>query len=335
MRCVMLLSVSLSFLLPACSARDGSDGAAARRAYGGHRVLVWAVDKETREARGFAQGTVRPGGELKLTPADGYAVTFSAGQVANATVSDFRREWQEPSVPFTTRHATGSTESSRDLATPFVHVEYGINEPLASVAYIAPVGSLRSERLKPLLAGEFKGDTGELEDLLLAAALDQLLDLQQLTEAYDVLGRTSRREQWARLMDDRNGATALAATTVLARTGDAPAQAAFRRRVLEAKGNAQVELIDILCQMPQSAVFLETIVDLITTPGAYRVQTPPGVAAGDMDRRYGLFRALQEYPNEQVRPYAERLRRWAKKQDEGWRRQVEGVLEAEAKQSNE
>lgn len=320
----------------ACGCAAGpATGPASRLAYAGHRVLVWAVDARTHELRGFAEGTVRPGGEpLKLEPAKGYVITFAAGPAAPVEVTDFKREWKEMAIPFKVSHGTGSSAGSQDLVSPALHVEYGVGEPMASVAFIAPAGSTEPAGLRDLLAGKFKGDLAELDDLILAGTdpkSDNGLATDRLVEAYGVLGHIVRPERWRERLKDKDESAGEQAAAVLARVGDADGQAEFARRVLAAKGNEQVELIEVLAQMPPSDVLLKAIVELITAPGPYRTAAPAGVGVGDMDRRHNLLGALAAYPKEQLQPYAGRLRQWAEKDGEGRQRQVERVLSGERK----
>ncbi|MBW3542258.1 MAG: hypothetical protein KY476_18480, partial [Planctomycetes bacterium] len=99
---------------------------------------------------------------------------------------------------------------------------------------------------------------------------------------------------------------------VLTRLGEQRGTKVFCDACLEAKGNRQVGLIELLCVMPPSDKALGTIVKLIVSPTPYLTRVPEGVGMAQEDRRHCLIRSLtQIYPKEKVRRYADELRRWA------------------------
>ncbi|MBW3539497.1 MAG: hypothetical protein KY476_04440, partial [Planctomycetes bacterium] len=268
---LIVVTVVLAGCEPASDAgRDQSGAAPSTDQYQRHRVLIWAIDKESHDIRGFDEKTIQPDRQIELEPVQGYKVRCEAGPIKKVTISDFRREWQEDHVPFKISHGTGSAEGTMDLRSPFLHMVYGINEELDSVLVALPIGTIEAGPLAKLVAPDYSGTAAELEDLLRVAALDPNYDdsigLYDLVELYRLLGRSERTDHWRRLLDRGTPRERLMAAAVLTRLGDERGTKVFCVACLEEKGNRQVGLIEFLCMIPPSEETLETIVKLIVSP---------------------------------------------------------------------
>lgn len=312
----------------------GSRAAAgANGAYQGHRVLVWAIDKGSHAVVGFDSALLRPGGGITLRPTAGYEVRFEAGPVRKVQVADFRTEREEDHIPLKVAHGTGSAEGTKDVRSPFLHLGYGTNERLASVSFAVPVGTGTGTfpgAAEAVRAGVGEG-SGALEDLLLAGTADPVaadyIRPHDVIEVYKLLGRTARRERWSRRLSEGSPVGRVVAAAVLTVVGDERGTDAFGDACLEARGNDQVRLADLLCEMPPSDRLLETTVRLVVAHRAYRIEAPEGVGVADVDRRSRLIRTLAErYPKAKVRRFADVLRPWAES-EEGRRRGGAQVLD--------
>lgn len=314
LRCLPLLAVAVLSGCHSDRTRATAKDAPGAEKYQHHRILIWAIDKQTHRIKGFTEKTIAPGQEVTLEPVEAYEVRVETGLIEKVTVTDFRREWQEDHIPFKIAHGTGWSEGTKDLVSPFVHYEYGIGEDLDSVVVGVPVGTIDSPSLLKQLEQQQTGTAAELEDLLFAAfdlPRNEYVGLDDLLQVYQLLGRTERRDRWLQRMEKGTPDEKIDAAAVLAILGNEQATNLFCDAVLRAKGNRQVGLIELLCEMPPSDKALETIVKLITSPTHYLTEAPEGVGVGDEDRRALLIRALQKYPKEKVRKYADELRRWA------------------------
>ncbi len=286
------------------------------RLYRGHRVFVWAIDKASHNVRGFDDAVITPGQQVASTPVKGYEVRFDAGPIESVTVTDFRTETEERHVRFRISHGTGSSEGSKNLTSPFLAIEYGNKEDLASVIFAVPVGTISSKPLLDLLARKYEGTAVELEDLLLAAAAEpnfgDYVRPSDILAAYKLLGRSRRSGDWLRRLEAENPRARVIAASVLMSLGDAKGTTAFCKTCIQANGNEQVALAEILCDMPPSDEALATIVELIVSPAALVTQVPGGVGVADIDRRFLLIRALTErYPRDRIGKHEDRLRTWA------------------------
>jgi hypothetical protein len=315
LRCLPLLAVAVLAGCHSDRSRATAKDASGAEKYQHHRILIWAIDKQTHRIKGFTEKTIAPGHEVTLEPVEGYEVGVETGPIEKVTVTDFRREWQEDRIPFKISHSTGWSEATNDLVSPFLHYEYGIGEDLDSVVVGVPVGTIDSPSLLKLLKQKHTGTAAELEDLLFTAfdlPQNEYIGLYDLLQVYQLLGRTERRDRWLRLMEKGTPHEKIDAAAVLAILEDEQATNVFCDAVLDAKGNRQVGLIELLCEMPPSDKALETIVKLIISQIPYLTQAPEGVGVADKDRRYCLIRSLTEkYSKEKVRTYADELRRWA------------------------
>jgi hypothetical protein len=284
--------------------------------YRGHRLLIWAIDKASHGVQGFDDQTIKPGQIVSAEPSKGYLIRFESGPIETVTVTDFRTETEEHHVRLKISHGTGSSEGTKSLASPLLHVEYGINENLASVTFAVPVGMIRSKPLLDLLGRKFAGTAEELEDLLLAAVVEpeyaSYVRASHILEVYQLLGRTRRTDRWLRLLEEGTLPGRRMAAAVLMSLGNERGTRAFCNACLRAKGNEQVGLVEILCMMPPSDAALATIVELIVSPTAYVTRAPEGVGVSDIDRRYSLIRFLtSRYPRNRIGKHEEALRAWA------------------------
>ena len=309
----------------------GRARAAAEAGYRGHRILVWAVDKASHGIQGFDDLTIKPGQRASSEPAKGYTIRFEAGPIETVTTTDFRTETKEDHVPFKIAHRTGSSAGTKGLTSPFLHVEYGINETLASVTFAVPIGTIRSQPLRDLLGRKFTGTAEELEELLIAVAAEprygNYIRPSDIVEVYKLLGGSRRTDRWLRLLAEGTSRGRHVAAAVLMCVGNARGTRAFCDACLRAKGNEQLGLVEILCMMPPSDEALATIVELIVSPTAFLTQAPAGVGVADIDRRYSLIRALTDgYSRARIGKYDEPLRAWARSRagkDRGGRQVIE------------
>ncbi len=308
-RPMMILLVIL--LVAVAQSRSETEGQ-----YRGHRLFVWAIDKASHNVRGFDDAVITPGQRVASTPIKGYEVRFDAGPIESVTVTDFRTETEERHVRFRISHGTGSSEGTKNLTSPFLAIEYGNKEDLASVIFAVPVGTISDKPLLNLLARKYKGTAAELEDLLLAAAAEpnygDYVRLSDILEAYKLLGRSQRSDDWLRRLEAGSPWGRVMAAAVLMSLGDGRGTSAFCKACIQAKGNEQVGLAEILCGMPPSDEALATIVELIVSPTALVTQVPEGVGVADIDRRFLLIRALTgSYPRGRIGKHEDRLRTWA------------------------
>jgi hypothetical protein len=294
----------------------GRSRADTKAEYRGHRILTWAIDKASHGVRGFDAQMIKPGQIASSEPARGYTIRFEAGPVETVTTTDFRTETKEDHVRFKISHGTGSSDGSKALTSPFLHVEYGINEDLASVTFAVPVGTVHSKPLVDLLGRKFAGTAEELEDLLMAAAAEpeygDYVRPSDILEVYKLLGRSRRTDRWLRLLADGSSRGRGMAAAVLMSLGNERGTRAFCDACLRARGNEQVGLVEILCMMPASDAALATIVELIVSPTAFVTRVPEGVGVADIDRRYSLIRSLTgRYPRDRIGKHEAALRVWA------------------------
>jgi hypothetical protein len=287
----------------------------AKADYRGHLVLVWAIDKAHGSVAGFARETMKSGQVTELVPVKGHVVRFEVGPIESVEVTDLRKEWKEDRLPIKIARGRASSSGSYALTDPFVSMDYGINEPIGSVSVGVPVASVDAAGYRAILGRDDVGTAAGLEDVLFAA-LDPArssgpVRISDVLEIYQMLGRSERLARWTRRLSGRTPNERLEAAAVLTMLGDKAGTTAFCRACLDARGNEQVGLIDVLCQMPASDEALATIVKLIIAPGKYLLQAPKG-GVSDTERRFALFRALaQKYPKESVREYAKELRTYA------------------------
>lgn len=284
--------------------------------YQGHKILIWAIDKSSHGARGFGSQTIKPQQEVSSEPVSGYTIKFQAGPIETATVTDFRTETTEQQVPFRISHRNGSSQGTRSLTSPFLHLEYGTGEDLASVSIAVPIGTIRSRPLLDLVGRKLAGTTEELEDLLIAAASEPAytddIRTSDILEVYKLLGKSHRTDLWLRLLAEGNPRVKVMAAAVLTSLGNQRGTAAFCDACLGAQGNAQVGLVELLCMMPPSDQALATTVELIVSPAAFVTRLPNGAGAADIDRRYSLIRSLTEkYPRDRIIKQEKALRAWA------------------------
>jgi hypothetical protein len=306
---IMILPVIL--LVAIAQSRSESKGQ-----YRGHRVFVWAIDKASHNVRGFDDAVITPGQRIAATPIKGYEVRFDAGPIETVTVTDFRTETEERHVRFRISHGTGSSEGTKNLTSPFLAIEYGTKEDLASVIFAVPVATISAKPLLNLLARKYEGTAAELEDLLLAAAAEpnygDFVRLSDILEAYRLLGRSQRSDDWLRRLEVGSPRERVMAAAVLMNLGDGRGTSAFCKACIQATGNEQVGLTEILSSMPPSDEALATIVELIVSPTALLTQVPGGVGVSDIDRRFLLIRALTgRYPRDRLGKHEDRLRTWA------------------------
>jgi hypothetical protein len=281
--------------------------------YRGHRVFVWAIDKASHSVRGFDDAVITPGQRVASTPVKGYEVRCDAGPIEAVTVTDFRTETEERHVRFRISHGTGSSEGTKNLTSPFLAIEYGNKEDLASVIFAVPLGTISTKPLLDLLGRKYEGTAAELEDLLLAAAAEpnygDYVRPSDILAAYKLLGRSRRSGDWLRRLEVGSPRGRGIAAAVLMSLGDGRGTSAFCKACIQAKGNEQVGLAEILCDMPPSDEALATIVELIVSPPALLTQVPAGVGVADIDRRFLLVRALTgRYPRDRIGKHELRLR---------------------------
>jgi beta-lactamase regulating signal transducer with metallopeptidase domain len=293
--------------------------------YVGHRIWVWTVDKETGKLQGVGEALAGPGATVTVEPVRGYRMVVTLGAVGKSTYRDATHEWEEPSVSLKLAH-DGSSEGVADLKGPRVDVEWGTREKSQSVVVSVPEGSLESPAVARVLAGgALKADLGALEDVLLAMVQDRQIEVGDLVEVYSILKHTQRKEQWAAVMAGPDAAESVLAAGVGAQVGDPAATGRFCDLCLAAKDNEQIRLIEALCGMPGSERGLRTLLELIAAPRDYLLKMPKGMAASDVDRRWGMEQALQEkYAKEKVRAAAQDV---VKSAPAGERARVEKRLE--------
>lgn len=284
--------------------------------YQGHRIFVWAIDKASHAVRGFDDERIGPGQKVVMVPTKDYEIRFETGPIETVTVTDFRTETKEDHVRFKISHGTGSSEGSKNLESPFLHLEYGIKEDLASVTFAVPVGTIASKPLLELLGRKYAGTAVELEDLLLTATAEpdygDYVRTSDVLEVYTLLGRSQRSDGWLRRLEEGAPKGRLIAAAVLMSLGDGRGTGAFCAACLRAEGNEQVELAEILSDMPPSDEALATIVELIVSPTAFLTRVPKGVGVADIDRRFSLIRSLTgKYPRDRIGKHEKRLRTWA------------------------
>lgn len=281
--------------------------------YKGHRVLTWVLDADTRALRGFGEVTAMPGKVATFEPVEGHVVTITLGEVEEQEYFrgyDFDNPLTEPGVSIKVRQGTSTSERSADLTSPFIVNEYRTRDGLATVSFVAPVGTLDSKALAPLLAEPFKGEKGELEGLLMAGAREGRFDTYEILDIFTLVGKTTRRDDWVALYRSKTRG-AIPAAAVLGSEGDEAALQSIARLARRTTGNRLLDVIEIVGKMPPSKHLLPVIVDLIVADKKYVEQTPPGVGVADVDRRYVLLEALVKYAPADVAPHANRLRAWA------------------------
>lgn len=245
------------------------------------------------------------------------------------------KSYEDDAVNISISHGTSTTEGSRGLEEPGFWVEWEPSEPFDAVIFMVPLGSLASTRVRDAIPDKFKGDSTELEDVILACVEDGLLSLDTTLDLYSVLASSTRKKQWQQLAERRDLSVSMLATIVLARLGDVPAERRFCDSCLSSQGNRQLEYLDLIGQMPKSDTLLETTVALILAERIYRTQAPTGTTVLDIDRREGLIRSLFEYPPEKVTPYAPRLLKWAERtKRNGFKKALTEFLEHQEQKQN-
>ncbi|MEX1230692.1 MAG: hypothetical protein WEB58_10655 [Planctomycetaceae bacterium] len=314
--CLGLIAVMT--MVSGCGSAASEAKATAEKAdsYRHHLFLVWSIDKTTHAVKGFDEGIIAPSQEIALNPVADYAVNIRTGAIEDVTVTDFKTEWQEKRLPYTISFATTRMEGSHDLVEPFLHFEYGTTKKaknLDSILIGIPVGPSGTKTY--LSEIDRVGAADALEDLVLMAAAEREspLDLGDLLQTYNLLGSSKKLNRWKDLLKKGTPKQRLDAAGVLMSLGDAEGRRTFCKFCLETKGNLQVDLVDILVQMPASDEALSTMVKLLVLPRLYLTQAPDGVGVADIERRYGLIRALSEdYSRGALKPYATELLQWAK-----------------------
>ncbi len=307
-----LVVVSAIVVAGLAIARLRASGDSAMPSYGGHLLLVWAIDKKTGVIAGFSRGTIRPGQAAELIPATGHSIRIEAGRIEAVEVTDFRKEWKEDLIQLKISHGRFSSEGSKALTVPFLSLDFGINEPVSTVILGIPVTPLGSPPYQEVLRREDPGTASGLEDLLFAAYENPqsggYVAVSDVLDVYRMLVRSQRLNRWRSRLSGGTPENRLEAAAVLMVLGDEPGTATFCQSCLQAQGDDQVRLIDILCQMPPSETALVTIVKLIVAPRTYLQQSSRGSTA-QTERRHHLLRALSEkYPKEIVRKHGEELR---------------------------
>lgn len=281
----------------------------------GHRILLWTIDRKAHAVKGFAQGTCPPGKELELKPLPDYLVSFQAGDVHEVEVfygHDPHNSWLEERVGFKISHKTGSAEGKMSLDSPFVHFEWGYKSEIDSVAFGVPLGTIDLPALSEQLGRDFRGNSSELEDLLLTVALEPefrgYVGLYEVFQIYKILGKTTREARWVELLDGGNSYEKKMASVVLMCVGNKAGQETFCNACLKADGNVQTGYIGFLCEMPPSDKALETIVRLIVAPGIYKEKVEEGVGKDIYDLRSDLLQTLsKKYSMQKVEPYFDQL----------------------------
>ncbi|MFN0196962.1 MAG: hypothetical protein ACKVT0_09455 [Planctomycetaceae bacterium] len=297
------------------ASKENTTAPDAKSSYKHHRMLIWTVDKKSHAVKGFDEGIVGPSQEITLEPVANYTVSIRTGTIEDVTVTDFKTEWQEKHVPFRISHGSGSAEGTKDIENLFLNFEYSTTKKsmnLDSILIGIPVGSSATKDYLAELDRTAPSDA--LEDLLLiaVAAPEQPLDLSDLLQAYELLGKSNRLDRWKEFLKEGTPNQRLDAAGVLMKLGDAEGRRVFCKSCRESKGNLQVDLVDLLVQMPPSDEALATIVKLIVAPRDYLTQVPDGVGVADEEQRSGLIGALsKDYPREALEPYAAELRTWA------------------------
>ncbi len=307
---------------PGCADRPSVAGA-----YRGHRVLLWVFERGADKPAGFASGTLQPGKTLTLAPAAGYNVRFEAGAIEWIELFQGDRRWREEAIPFKTVHATTTTEGSRDLTGPFIHIDWGYKSPRDSVAFVAPIGTLDSAALSKRLQGSFEGTRAELEDLLLLASQEPkfayYVDMSDVIEVYRILGRSERESAWRKTLHNTTSSYRTLAGGVLMTVGDKEGTKFFCDLCLQATGNREVALIDYLCRAPASDTSFDTILKLFLAPGTYVEAVPPNVGKDRHDRRLDMLEALLRKENrERVAPHVGEIAQWGIAHQAPWVQQA-------------
>ncbi|MBC8872438.1 MAG: hypothetical protein H8E44_23650 [Planctomycetes bacterium] len=294
--------------------------------YKGHRILLWSFDRKTHAGKGFAQGTIEPGKKLELEPLPDYVVTFQAGEVHEVEVfyvHNPQNSWLEEHVNFKVSHKTGSAEGTKGLDSPFVHFEWGYKTEIDSVAFVAPLGTIDLPALSEQIRRDCRGNPAELEDLLLVAAFEprfrDYLGMYEVFQIYKILGKTTREARWVELLESDHKYENKLASAVLMCVGNKAGEEMFCDASLNTRGNVQISYIEFLCGMPASDKALETIVQLIVSPGIYKEKVGEGVGKDIYDLRRDLLRALSEkYSPEKVRPYLDEIVKAADANEYEW-----------------
>ena len=281
--------------------------------YGGHRLLVWAIDGKTGDVAGFADRTIRPGEAAELEPVAGYQIRFELGRPeATETLEADGRRGSEVLVGLKTSHGHTTSDGSKSVGSPFLDLGSGDGGPIRAVVIGIPEGSRDPLSLRGVPGRGDLATPSALEDLLLAALDDpsagDWFGLPNVIQVYRLLGRTRREDRWRARLATGTPAGRIEAALILGSIGDEAGASAFRRACLAARGNERVRLIDLLGALPPSAETLRTTVELIVGPDQYLTRIP-GVGVADIERRFGLIQGLaNRYPKADVRPYADRLR---------------------------
>ena len=294
--------------------------------YTGHRILLWSFERKKHTVKGFAQGTIEPGKELKLEPLPDYVVTFEAGDVHEVEVfygHNPQNSWLEEHVNFKISHKTGSAEGTNGLDSPFVHFEWGYKTEIDSVAFVAPLGTIDLSALSEQITRDFRGNSSELEDLLLTAAFEpgfrDYVGMYEVFQIYKILGKTTREARWVKLLESDHRYEKKVASAVLMCVGNKAGEKTFCDASLKTKGNVQIGYIEFLCEMPPSDKALETIVRLIVSPGIYKEKVEEGVGKEIYDLRSDLLRALStKYAPEKVQPYLDEIVKAAEASEYEW-----------------
>lgn len=310
------LAIIAAFMLPCIACADDAAEAQAIRDFKSVRVMVWCVDQQTGKTAGFSDTQLLPGRTVSVEPAAGYRLTFTAGVCKQILNTDFVREWSRSVIPFTVTHGGGSSEATQYLTEPDIHVEYDKEKPVNSVLISVAEGSMRSPALAKLLDQKINGETGELEDLLIAMAQDEQLRPQSLMDAYLVLKTSQRLPQWLAMSRDEDRKGSFPALVAAARLGDAESVKRFCEKCLQSGGNARVRLADLLSDMPANEKFLDTMLQLTTLPDPLLIKMPAGVGVAGMDRRFSLCLPIAYgYPKELVDARARQVVQSAGPQD--------------------
>ena len=182
----MPISLLLFLAVSGCPSHDTT-------AYKGHRVLAWAIAKESGDVSGFASGAIKPETSLKLEPTKDCVVTYEWGAVEAGG-------WmEEPMVSKTIRYDGGSAQGSASLVEPQWSF-HCFRKPVIVVTFISPLGTTKSAKLDNMVTGELKGTRGELEDLAMTSLVDGGYDYD---EGVKTIAQKSRTVTGFSLMPSR------------------------------------------------------------------------------------------------------------------------------------
>jgi hypothetical protein len=263
--------------------------------YEGHKILLWAIDHETGQVRGFASGVVKLGGKLALEPVAGHPVTFQWGT-----------RWGKSSrhtgaqVSMDIRHTGGGAGGGAYLLTPRWFDGRAHGKGPNTIVFMATLGTMRSARLRRAIAGPFEGTRGEIEDLAMECVLaDEATDITATLP--EMLKETQRRAEWRKLLEDDRAWVVRNAAIMLARLGDPEGEKAFLELCRTSRGNVLVRLADELMRIPATDASLEVRIDLARRPEPLVLDYGPDIAVGDVDRRPGLLKGvLENYPYNEI-----------------------------------